>query len=231
MLVERIVDIERVLRQVEIFRTLDEQQLRKVGELVRPKFFNEGASLFDQGDRGDCLYIITSGYVRIYLLSADGREITFRVYGPGTTVGEFAVLDGKERSAGALAVTSVRTLVIYRDQFRALITKNIEVLLRVVEVLTERLRYTTIFSQNLAFLGASGRVAVALNQLANTTYPGKAGPVTLKITQRELASYAGVSREWTNHALRDFAAEGIIRIERGAITILDRNRLALWADV
>jgi len=219
-----------LLRRVEIFRMLEDVQLHQVCALLRRQCFQAGESIFLQGDAGDCLYIILEGYVRIYFLSADGREVTFRVYGSGSAFGEFAVLDGKPRSACAVALTDVPTMVIYRMDFMGLLERNIAVLLRVVDVLTERLRYTTLFSKSLAFLTASGRVASAIVALADQASPAL-GPVKIAITQRELASYAGATREWTNHALHDFAEQGMLRIERRSLTVIDRERLRLWGDV
>ena len=230
MVQERELNQIDLLRGVEIFRMLEDAQLRQVRTLLRRQRFRAGESIFLQGDPGDCLYIILDGYVRIYLLSADGREVTFRVYGSNTAFGEFAVLDGKPRSACAVAATDVSTMVIYREDFLALIERNVSVLYRVVEVLTERLRYTTLFSKSLAFLSTSGRVAAALVMLAEQASP-LPGPVKLDITQQELAKYAGATREWTNHALHDFADEGLILIERRAVTVLDRERLQLWGDI
>jgi CRP/FNR family transcriptional regulator, cyclic AMP receptor protein len=223
------LDPIELLRRVEIFQMLEDTQLRQVRTLLKRQHFEAGEMIFLQGDPGDCLYIIREGYVRIYLLSADGREVTFRVYGSGEAFGEFAVLDGKPRSACAVAATNLSTMVIYRADFLRLIEQNLAVLQRVVDVLTERLRYTTMFSKSLAFLSATGRVASALVALADQA-PSQAGPMKLAITQSELASYAGATREWTNHALHDFAEEGLIMIQRRAITVLDRERLRLWGD-
>jgi CRP-like cAMP-binding protein len=226
---QREPDSIELLRRVEIFRMLEDPQLLQVRTLLKRQQFRAGETIFLQGDPGDCLYIIREGYVRIYLLSADGREVTFRVYGTGQAFGEFAVLDGKPRSACAVAASNLSTMVIYRADFLSLIERNFAVLQRVVEELTERLRYTTMFSKSLAFLSASGRVASALVALADRA-SSQPGQVKLAITQSELASYAGATREWTNHALHDFAEEGLITIERRAITVLDRERLRLWGD-
>lgn len=230
MVQEWELDPIELLRRVEIFRTLEDVQLRQVRTLLKRQRFKPGETIFLQGDPGDCLYIVREGYVRIYLLSADGREVTIRVYGGGEAFGEFAVLDGKPRSACAIAASDLSTLVIYRADFMTLIERHVSVLQRVVEVLTERLRYTTLFSKSLAFLSASGRVASALVALADQASSAP-GAVKLAITQSELASYAGATREWTNHALHDFADEGLIAIERRAITVLDRERLRVWGDV
>jgi len=218
-----------LLRRVDIRRTLDDVHLRRVSGLLREQRFAANKPLFDQGDSGDCLYIIISGFVRIYLLNMDGREVTVRIYGAGSAIGEFTVLDGKPRSACAVAMEEVTTLVIYREDFLSLLEFNFELVRRVIEALTERLRFTTTFSQNLAFLSASGRIAAELAQRA-ARVAKTSEPVRLALTQQDLANHASVTREWTNKALRDFAAQGLLRIERGAVIVLDQERLSRWSE-
>lgn len=218
-----------LLGQVKIFRLFDENQLRKIGGVLHERRFAAGASIFEQDDVGDCLYIIVDGIVRIYLINPDGREMTIRVYGRGDTFGEFAVLDGKPRSAGAVAGSQVITLAIYRHEFLELMRHNFDLVTHVIEELTERLRFTTKFSQNLVFLDASGRIAAALTELADQRGNDNAS-VRLALTQQDLANYAGVTREWTNKALRVLSEQRIVRVERGAVIVLDLERLRYWSS-
>jgi len=217
-----------LLGQVKIFRLFDENQLRKISGVLHERRFAAGASIFEQDDVGDCLYIIADGIVRIYLINPDGREMTIRVYGRGDTFGEFAVLDGSAGTLGALAVTNVTALAIYRHEFLELMRHNFDLVTHVIEELTERLRFTTKFSQNLAFLDASGRIAAALAELATQQANGRES-VRLALTQQDLATYASVTREWTNKALRVLSEQRIVRVERGAVIVLDLERLRYWS--
>jgi len=217
-----------LLSQVKIFRLFDESQLRKISGVLHERRFAAGESIFEQDDRGDCLYIIVEGVVRIYLLNPDGREMTIRVYGRGDTFGEFAVLDDKPRSASAVAVSNATTLVIYRHEFLDLMQHNFDLVTHVIEELTERLRFTTKFSQNLAFLDASGRIAAALAELATQQANGQTS-VRLALTQQDLANYASVTREWTNKALRVLSEQRVVQVERGAVIVLDLERLRYWS--
>ena len=218
-----------LLRRVELFRALDDTQLRQISPLLHEKGFAKGETIFDQGDAGDCLYIILTGYVRIFLLSPDGREITVQVYGSGQAFGEFAVLDGQPRSAGAVAEGDVATWVVYRDDFQGLLRSNFTLVENMLGVLTARLRFTTRVAERLAFLSAAGRIAGAITQLAARATPSPRG-LQIKVTQQSLAAHAGVTREWTNRALNTFATEGLISLERGTIILLDSDRLAHWAE-
>lgn len=212
-----------VLRRVAIFRTLDDAQLIKIGVLLKERRFRRGDIIFHQGDPGGCLYITKTGRVRIYLTSEDGREITFRLYGPGTAFGEFSVLDNGPRSASASALTEATTFVLYRDDLLQLMREHFGLVEHVIAMLTERLRYTTSYSAQLAFLSVPGRVAAILMQLASAELSDD--PVRLDLTQQELATFASTTREWVNRALRDFAELGIVRLERGAVIVLDPSSL------
>src|SRR5262245_41115603 len=89
------------VRQVQLFRTLDEMQLQRVSRLLKERRYRKGEIVFHQDDPGGFLYIISFGRVRIYLAGPDGREVTLRIYGPGSNFGELSMLDGQARSASA----------------------------------------------------------------------------------------------------------------------------------
>ena len=91
-------------------------------------------------------------------------------------------------------------------------------------MLTERLRYTTNYSEQLAFLSVPGRVASVLLQLAGVEADPHT-PAALNLTQDDLAKFANTTREWVNRSLKEFADAGLIRVERKAVTILDRAGL------
>jgi CRP/FNR family transcriptional regulator, cyclic AMP receptor protein len=213
-----------VVRQVALFHTMDEAQLVRLSAVLRERRYHKDETIFAQGDPGDCLYIVADGRVRISLLSADGRELTICIYEPGTAFGEFSALDGQPRSATATALDAVTTFVLYRADLLGLLREDFALVERLLVMLTERLRYTTSYSEHLAFLSVPGRVAARLIQLASMRAEGH-GPVRLRLTQQHLAEFASTSREWVNHALGDFADQGLIRRERGAIVVLDQEGL------
>src|SRR5215213_3442039 len=212
------------LRQVSLFQALDDEQIHQISLLLKERRYHKGATIFHQGDPGGCLYLVASGRVRIFLNSVDGREATVRFYGPNSAFGEFSVLDGEPRSASAAAVDDVTTLVLYREEFMALLHRHFELVEHMFAMLTERLRYTTSYSEQLAFFSVPGRVASVLLQLAGVEAdPLK--PACLNLTQDDLAKFANTTREWVNRSLKEFADAGLIRVERKAITILDRAGL------
>jgi CRP-like cAMP-binding protein len=212
------------LRQVSLFQALDDEEVRQVSVLLKERRYHKGDTIFHQGDPGGCLYLVTSGRVRIFLSSPDGREATVRFYGPNSAFGEMALLDGQPRSASAAAVDDVVTLVLYREDFMGLLRRHFELVERMFAMLTERLRYTTSYSEQLAFLSVPGRVASVLLHLAGIEAdPHK--PARLDLTQDDLAKFANTTREWVNRSLKEFAEAGLVRVERKAVTVLDRAGL------
>jgi CRP/FNR family transcriptional regulator, cyclic AMP receptor protein len=217
-------NILAAVRQVQLFRTLDEAQLQKVSRLLKERRYRKGEIIFHQDDAGGYLYIIGAGRVRIYVAGPDGREVTLRIYGPDNNFGELSVLDGESRSASAAALDDVVTYVLYREDFMNLLRENFALVQHILAILAERVRYTTNYSEQLAFLSAPGRVAALLMRLAGAEAEVQA-PIRLELSQQELADFANTTREWVNRALHDFAAEGLVRVERRAVVILNPDGL------
>lgn len=227
---KREIDRVSILQQSTLFRSLDRSQLQLIATSAYERRYRRGEIVFHHEDRGDCMYIIVSGYVRIYVLSEDGREMTLRIYGAGDSFGEMSLLDHGRRSASAIAMDDITTLVIDRERFRPLMQKSFDLTEAVIAVLVERLRYTTNFSQNLAFMNVSSRIAAALVELVLRSGE-QADPARVVVTQQDLASYASATREWVNKALQLFEARGLVTLRRGSITVHNRERLRRWPDV
>ncbi|NJK79158.1 MAG: Crp/Fnr family transcriptional regulator [Chloroflexaceae bacterium] len=219
-----------VLRQVFFFQGLDDQQLHQVAALLKDVRYQRGAIIVHQGDPGGCLYLIVAGRVRIYLAHPDGREVTVRVYGKGAFFGEFSVIDAAPRSASVAALDDVLLLVLYRSDLMDVLQNNFQLVQHLLTILTERLRYTTQYSEQLAFMTAPQRVAATLLQLATAIVPDPSAPIRLELTQHELATLTNTTREWVNRSLRDFAAQQLVQVERGSVSILDQNGLRRLLD-
>jgi len=217
------VGLEAV-RRVSLFRALDDAHVKLLAGMLRERRYKKGELIFDQGEPGDSLFLIVSGRVRIFLASPDGREATIRILEPGTSFGELAVLDRAPRSAGVMAYDDTVVLALYRDDFMTLLRASFPLVEHVIQLLAERVRYNTAYTERLAFLSVPGRVAALLVPLADSALVGT-GSVRLALTQQELADFANTTREWVNRALRDFADRGLVRLERGAVIVLDRPGL------
>ena len=217
------------IRDVPLLARLPDEDVSLLAARGRVKRFNAGATLFHEGDAGDSLYVVIDGRVRISRLSGSGAEATLAIVGKGDCVGEFALLDSRPRSATATAQTATRTFVVSRDDFRDWVRQRPEASLALLETLSLRLRRTDEAITDLMFLDLPHRLAKHLLTLAASVEPQPGRRLRIQVTQGELASMLGVSRESVNKQLNQFARDGWITISRGAVTIDDGEALRLMA--
>jgi CRP/FNR family transcriptional regulator, cyclic AMP receptor protein len=130
------------LRSVPLFASLGDEAAEAVRELLEVKTVPAGRVLFREGDRGDALYLIEDGTVRIHVRDADGDEVTLAELSRGDFFGEMALLDGKPRSAQATTRTEARLAVLMREDFLSFVRGDPEVALNMLAAITTRLRHT-----------------------------------------------------------------------------------------
>jgi CRP/FNR family transcriptional regulator/CRP/FNR family cyclic AMP-dependent transcriptional regulator len=218
--------VATMLQKIPLFSGLTAEELDLLADATGKRAFAKGMIIFHKDSPGQTLYIIESGRVRIFILSESGQEISVNVYGPGEFFGELALLDSLPRSAGAVVMEDTVTLTLQRDDFMRLVQEHPEISMSIMRVLSTRLRYTTMYAEGLAFLDVFGRVAAKLIELADRY--GKEGEgveIALRLTQGELASWIGASRESVNKVLGAFRDQGLIALDGQRITVLDRREL------
>jgi len=215
-----------MLRNIPLFAGLSDEELEILANSLGKRTFGKGMIIFHKDSPGQTLYIIESGKVRTFILSESGQEISVNIYGPGDIFGEMALLDGLPRSAGAVTLEKTVTLTLQRDDFLPFLHVHPRLALNIIEVLCARLRYTTAYVESLAFLDVYGRVAAKLLELADRYGVQKQGiEIELCLTQAELASWVGASRERVNKVLATFREQGLIEVRGQKIIILDRRGL------
>jgi len=209
------------LRQVDIFANLSEEDAQELMAVARKRSFRAGEVIFHRDDPGQVLYVIKEGKVKIALISPDGQEISLVVFGKGECFGEFALLDGEPRSADAIALEKVECYTLQRSDFQNAIMKHPTIAIQVLEVLSRRLRKTDQMVENLIFLDVYGRVAKKLLELANEhgVKVDDGTRIEVRLTQQELASMVGASRESVNKVMGYFTDKQFISTDKHKITI------------
>jgi len=218
------------IRDVPLLARLSDEDVSLLAARGRVRRYNAGATIFHEGDPGDALYVVADGRVRISRLSGSGSEATLAIVSKGDCFGEFALLDSRPRSATATAQVATRTFVVGREDFRDWVRHRPEASLALLETLSLRLRRTDEAITDLMFLDLPHRLAKGLLGLAASmgdTPPGRR--TRIQVTQGELASMLGVSRESVNKQLNQFSRDGWITISRGAVTLDDAESLRLMA--
>ncbi len=222
--------VGEALRAVALFGDLSSEEMDVLAHQVIHRQFGRNEMIFSQEDRGDGLYIVASGHVSITRQNPNGDELILAMYTPGEYFGELALFDEEPRSASATAVDECGIYFLSRIAFRAFISAHPGALLQCLEVIVGQLRRCTDLADEIALLDVRSRLARRLLRLAkqgvvesDRTQPGSV--VSYRITQQQLANMMGATRESVNKHLNGFVDEGIIRLERGHIHILDFKRL------
>jgi CRP/FNR family cyclic AMP-dependent transcriptional regulator len=212
-----------LLRGVTIFAGLAPDHLQLLGASLSPCSFPRGATIFRQGDEGDVLYLIVRGQVRIYTISQSGHELSVQVFRDGHFFGELALLDGQPRSASAQAMRPTTALALHREAFRRAIIGSPEIALSILEELSGRLRRSNIYAEHLAGQSAPQRVVRTLLDLADQHGVAERGAtrIDLHLTQDDLASLAGTTRETVNRVLGGLRDQGLIHVERARVSVLN----------
>lgn len=210
-----------MLQRSPLFRGLPPQALERIAALAVQRSFRAGEIVFSRGDPGDALYAVVSGKIRISAGAADGREISLNIMEPGDTFGEIALLDGGTRTATATASAPSELISIRRDQFTALLEREPRVALELLRLCGERLRWTSGLVEDAALLNASARLAKRLLGLGQLHGQRTPAGMTLSISQEDLATFLGVSRQVVNQYLQGWKASGWVELGRGSVTVRD----------
>ncbi len=130
------------LRSVPLFASLDDDAARELRSLLSDKTVTQNTRLFRQGDKGDAMYLIESGRVRISIHDDDKQELTLAELAQGDFFGEMSIIDGRKRSADAQVIEDARLAILSREAFLSFVRTNPDVALKMLSALTDRLRRT-----------------------------------------------------------------------------------------
>ena len=218
------------LAAVPLFAGLDADGLTSMTRGMRVRRFRRGETIFHLGDPGDALFIVMAGSIKITLPADSGDEAILATLRPGDFFGELALLDGAPRSATAVAIEATETYILPRDQFRELIATEPVMREALLATLAAEVRRLTHHVEELHFLDITGRLASRLARLAAESGARRLadGSVQLAgpLTQGDLAAMIGCTRQSVNKLLGMFSEEGLIRLDRDRIVILDLEGLA-----
>jgi CRP/FNR family cyclic AMP-dependent transcriptional regulator len=218
-----------VLRQHPYFSDLEPEAFDQLCRYAKHTTLKRGATICSKGDPGNSLFAVISGTVKISTSSADGRSAIFNLIGPGEIFGEVALLDGLARTADATANTNCEVFVIDRREFIPFVKSQPALAMKFIELLCMRLRWTSDQVEQVILQNLPGRLASALIRLTEKHKLAPGGR-TITVTQQEISEMVGMTRESINKQLRVWAARNWVRLEHGAIVVLDAEALQELAE-
>lgn len=216
------------LARIPLFSRLSDAEREKLGSLMVHKTFKAGTAVFFQDDPSDSLYVVLSGSAKVFRTSEDGKDRVLSWLRPGEAFGELAMIEGLPRSASVQAVKETEMLALSRRDFEAFAREHPEVLWRMLQALSERLRQVTEVVLDLSFRDVPYRVLHLFTQLLERH--GESGPdgwrILIPLSVGELASMVGSNSETVSRLVETYERDGLVRRDGATWVVPERRALA-----
>lgn len=204
---------ENILGKIFLFSDLNKQEINRLASLMTERVYKKGENILIQNEKGDSLYIILEGKVKVVIYGEKGREVILSILKEGDFFGEMALLDEDVRSAYVITLEKTRVLVLPRDIFLDWLNRHPAFAIKLLKHLSKRLRNADEIISNLSLLDSYGRVARYLIELVKNEGRdiGNEYVIDNRPTHSVIASQIGTTRETVTRSLNDFIKRGIIR--------------------
>lgn len=216
------------LRQVSFCAELAEPTLQALAAIAIALQRPAGTTIQLEGDVAEAMYVVVAGRVKISRLSTSGREQVLNVIGPGGHFNTVAMFDGGPCPANADTLSDSTLLALPRDPLLRVVDAHPALARALLREFTGRLRHLVDLVDNLALHTVQSRLAGLLLDQAEAAARGE--PV-FPLTQADIAARLGTVREMVSRTLKSLETLGLIRMDRGAIIVLDRVGLAEQRDL
>jgi CRP/FNR family transcriptional regulator len=225
-------DLSAALAKTALLSSLTPAELKTLAARTVRKLFSAGELLFSEGEPCNGLHIIAQGKVRIFKISANGREQVLAVNVPGESIAELPVFDGGPFPASASAVEDTEVAYISRRDFQAYCLEHPEVPLKVLTVVGGRLRRLVGIIEELSFTTIRQRLISALIKLAESEGKKTARGIEFQLpaSHQELANQLGTVRELISRNLMRLQAEGLLDVDARQIVVKDLKGLKALLD-
>jgi CRP-like cAMP-binding protein len=228
MSTQQVADL---LGETELFGSLDERVRLWLAERASQRGYRRGQVVFVQDERGERMFVVAQGEVRLLIRSPHGDEVELSRRSRGEAFGEVALLDGGPRSATAEAITPATLIGIARDDLVKLLRSEELVVDAFLHLLGGLVRRANDLSSALVFRDVRSRVAGKLLELVAWDPEAPAAAlVASHVSQSDLAQMVGGARQTVNQVLRLFEKRGWIALHHRAFEVLDPNALHHLAD-
>lgn len=214
-------DAIEVLRPVELFQHLNDEQLSKLAAHSREVQFRKNAILMTEGDSGESMYVIQSGLVKVFVSDDDGKELVLYEQGPGAVIGDIALLDDEPRSASVSTLDKTTALMIGKSGFIQCLQESPEMGLGIIRSLTQRLRQATEGSRSLALDNVYRRLADKLQELGEGDLDTGL-KLEKKYSHQDLGNMIGASREMVGKVMAELVKGEYIELRDGVIHVIKK---------
>jgi CRP/FNR family transcriptional regulator len=215
----------RLLTQVPHFTDLPANVLAEMSKWGSPRHFDAGQIIYLEGEPADCLYILEKGWIRATRMSAEGREQAMMFLEPVEIFGDIAVFTDRPYPCTVIALEAVEAWAIDKTAIHDLVARQPELSLAMIRRLGERVRYYIELVEDLSLRSVEARLSNTLLKHAERSGELLVVPRRRWTTFDEMAVRLGTVRDVLSRALRTLEGEGLLRVERNRIVILDLEGL------
>lgn len=216
-----------VVKKIPFFSLLTEKELKLIDKITSEKEYKKGEYIFLEGDTGDKFYIIKEGQVKLTKMIKNGDEQILNIFSSHDIIAEIVAFDKGNYPASAITMTDSKIIIFDQSELESLILKHPSIGIKLLREMSSRLRHAQKNVRDLALKDSSARVAGLLIFLAEKYGQQKKDKIILDIslTQQELASMIGSSRETVSRILGQFESESLIKTSRKKIIIYKLDKI------
>lgn len=218
----------KCLRELLVFSKLDWDEVKLICEKAYEKRYGKGEIIFfESTTRDDRLYILVAGRVKLTMLSPEGKEKVLTILQEGDIFGEISLFDQDTHPLTAEVIEEARLVILAFADLEAIIMKNPRVAIKIIQALSKKTRLLTSQIRELVFQDAEGRLASLLIRFANDFgRKVRSGQmIDLILTHQEIANLLGTSRVTVTKLLNRFIDQGLIKIYKRKIVVLEQGKL------
>lgn len=219
--------VEQFIASQPLFAGLTDAEKKRVGAVIQRRNYGAGITLYHQDMPSIMLYLLGEGSVRVYSIGRTGQEFTLSVLGPGDIFGELSVVDSHPHSATSVTLAPATVWLLGRDHLLKFLDDMPLLYRNLTMILARRLRASNQLLEAMTFQDVLGRLALQLINLANRhgQENGDAIEIGVPLTQGDLATMVGATRESINKSFAILRARGLATAEGASITVLSPEGL------
>ncbi|HCL85460.1 MAG TPA: hypothetical protein DIC45_02915 [Comamonadaceae bacterium] len=210
----------------DLLQWMDPQLQHEFLARLQRRSYSPGQFVYVQGSRGTEMYRLVSGTVKISVLRPDGRQITYTLFESGDCFGQTSLVDDQPRPQSTEAATPIEVGVLTKADFRALGHKYPTFHQAITRLLSAQLRVVAQSYEGASLDGLPVRMARKILQThADAPHQSATGLPQVRLSQSDLASMVGASRQSVNRVLLKLQQQGLIEVGYGSVNIKDLDGL------
>lgn len=204
----------RFLKSIPLFACFSDEEIIELEKTIIEKDYAKNELILLEEDTSHYMYIVYSGKVKVVQIGVEGKERILAIHKRGDFFGEMAILDGKTTPATVIAMEPVTAGLMSKENFERTLLKNEKAQLEIISLLCSRLREAWLMLKVMSFADAEHRIRAVLGHLSSIygVKDQRGTIVALRLTHKDIADYASVSRETATRFIDKFCKEGEIEL-------------------